>query len=74
MSDLINNPSHYTQGGIECIDAIQAALGSSFPGFLRGNIIKYLWRYEHKNRIEDLHKAQWYLRKLIDWESGNDLV
>ena len=36
-----------------------------FKGYLKGNIIKYLWRSEHKNRLEDLEKAKWYLEKLI---------
>lgn len=66
-NDPVNHPSHYTNGSVECIDAIESALGSDeFHGYLRGNIIKYLWRYELKNkRAEDLKKARWYLNKLI---------
>lgn len=67
-SDPVDNPSHYTQGSIECIDVIEEALGDKFPGYLRGNILKYLWRYEDKNGVEDLKKARWYLSKLIDYE------
>ena len=63
-SDPIN-PSHYKQGGIECIEAIRAALGKGFLGYLRGNVIKYLWRYDKKNGVEDLKKARWYLDRLI---------
>jgi len=66
MTDPVNHPAHYTQGGIECIDAIAAALGAGFRPFLQGQVIKYLWRFEHKNQAEDLRKAQWYLNKLID--------
>tara|TARA_R110000803_G_scaffold11242_1_gene33737 strand:+ start:163 stop:381 length:219 start_codon:yes stop_codon:yes gene_type:complete len=65
MKDMINNPSHYTTSEIECIDAIEAMLGDDFPAFLQGNITKYLWRFKHKNGVEDLKKAQWYLNKLI---------
>ena len=63
-SDPIN-PSHYRQGGIECIEAMKVALGSGFLGYLRGNAIKYLWRYDKKNGVEDLKKARWYLDRLI---------
>ena len=63
-SDPIN-PSHYKQGGIECIEAMKVALGGGFSGYLRGNTIKYLWRYDKKNGVEDLKKARWYLDRLI---------
>ena len=65
--DLVNSPPHYTQGSIQCIDAIEAALGTEgFLTFCRGNIIKYNWRAEHKGGIDDLEKSRWYLNKLID--------
>lgn len=65
--DEVNNPAHYTSGGIECIDAIKASMTEEqFKGFLKGNIIKYLWRYELKNNpVQDLAKAQWYQNRLI---------
>ena len=66
MHDPIN-PSHYTTGDIECIDAMEASMSKeAFKGFLKGNCQKYLWRYELKNGSEDLKKAQWYLEKLIN--------
>lgn len=67
-SDPVNRPSHYTEGGIECIDAIKASMSTeSFLGFLKGNVQKYMWRYEKKVApVEDLKKAQWYLSKLIE--------
>ena len=66
MDDSVNKPEHY-QGGIECIEAIEAAMShEEFIGYLRGNIFKYNWRYRNKNGIEDLRKAEWYLRKLIE--------
>ena len=72
--DLVNSPPHYNQAGVECIEAIRAATGTGFEQYLQGNIIKYVWRYRYKNRLEDLHKARWYLDKLIDekteWTPG----
>lgn len=64
--DLINHPPHYTQGDIECIDAIKAALGQGgFECFLRGQIIKYTWRLGLKgDGFDDAQKAEWYLRRL----------
>lgn len=64
--DEVNHPTHYTQGGIECIDAIQAQLTpEEFRGFLKGNVAKYLWREREKQGNVSLGKAQWYLNKLI---------
>lgn len=66
-NDPVNHPSHYTQGGIECIDAIGAAVGglSGMDAVLTSQIIKYIWRWKHKNGVEDLRKAGWYLDRLI---------
>ena len=68
MSDVVNHPAHYTNGDIECIDAIKASMGvDKFCGYLKGNILKYLWRYELKeNPVQDLEKALWYLKRLIE--------
>lgn len=65
MSDPVN-PDHYKAGGIECIDALESMMTpEEFKGMLRGNAIKYLWRYNKKGRPnEDLSKADWYLQKL----------
>ena len=65
-SDLVNNPPHYNQAGIECIDAILAATNHNKEGYLQGNILKYVWRYDYKGGLEDLQKAEWYLKKLIE--------
>lgn len=60
------NPSHYKNGEIECINAIKASMSIiEFKGYLKGNVQKYLWRYDKKNGLEDLQKAQWYLNKLV---------
>jgi len=75
MNDAVNHPLHYTQGGIECIDAIKASMTmEEFRGCLKGNIIKYVWRYENKsNPAEDLKKARWYLDRLIQEVEGTDI-
>ncbi len=70
QSDMVNKPPHYNKSGIECIDAISAALGDGFEYYLQGNVIKYLWRYRYKNGTEDLKKASWYLHKLTDEIEG----
>ena len=67
QSDPINSPSHYIQGdGIECIDAIKAALtAEEFRGFCKGNVLKYVWREKYKGKDESLQKSIWYLDQLI---------
>ena len=65
--DPVNNPQHYNTGNIECIEAIQESMSpEAFKGYLKGNTMKYLWRYDYKGKAsEDLQKAGWYLNKLI---------
>lgn len=65
--DVVNHPSHYTKGRIECIDAIEAATvgKTGIEAVCVANIIKYLFRYEEKGGLESVRKAQWYLNKLI---------
>lgn len=65
--DPVNRPAHYNQGQVECIDAIKAALGAEqYVGFLRGQVMKYLWRCPHKGAsLEDVRKSRWYLDRLI---------
>jgi hypothetical protein len=65
--DVVNSPPHYNKGGVECIEALQAALTvEEFEGYLKGNAMKYLWRCNLKNnKLQDLHKAQWYLNRLV---------
>ena len=68
VEDVVNNPSHYNTGGIECIEGIESSMSpNAFLGYLKGNCMKYMWRYEYKGKpLEDLQKAQWYLTLLID--------
>jgi hypothetical protein len=61
-ADPVNNPTHYTVGGIETIDFIEAKK----LGYNLGNVVKYLTRADHKgNKLQDLRKAQWYLEREI---------
>jgi hypothetical protein len=71
-SNPVNHPSHYTQGGIETIDFIKAKMThEQFEGYLLGNIIKYLTRYNHKgNAVQDLEKATTYLNWLTEHIKG----
>lgn len=67
MADMVEQPKHYTSGEIECIDAIRASMTKeAFCGYLKGNVQKYMWRYEKKiNPVEDIKKARWYSERLI---------
>ena len=71
--DMVNSPPHYNQTGIECIDAISAATDNNFKYYLQGNIMKYLWRFDYKDKpLEDLQKAKWYLDRLIEEVMAGD--
>ena len=65
--DMVNHPKHYTQGDIECIDALKAATVGKrgIEAVCVANVIKYLWRYEEKNGIEDVRKAKFYIERLL---------
>ena len=67
-NDPVNSPRHYQgSNGIECIDAIEAALTpEEFRGYCKGNALKYLWRERSKGNETDLKKANWYLTRLAD--------
>jgi hypothetical protein len=67
VKDNVNHPSHYTQGAIECIEAIKEATKGllGIEAVCTANIIKYVWRWKLKNGIEDLKKAEFYLKYLI---------
>jgi len=68
--DPVEKPVHYAAGSVECIDAIEAQMTpEEFRGYLKGNVVKYLWRERKKGGKESLKKAKWYLNKLIDLES-----
>jgi hypothetical protein len=65
-ADPVNQPSHYRVGEVEAIDYIAQQLGVGVKDYLLGNVHKYLHRHRFKGQaVEDLRKAEWYLRKLI---------
>ena len=64
--DPVNKPDHYRVGEVEAIDYIAQQLGTGVKDYLLGNVMKYLHRHRFKGQtVEDLRKAEWYLRKLI---------
>lgn len=72
MGDNVEHPDHYTQGGIECIEAIRAALTpDEFRGYCKGNMIKYVWRERGKGGDEDLEKARQYIGFALG-DDGNE--
>lgn len=74
MNDAVNHPSHYTSGGIECIEAIKASMAADgFQDYCKGNIIKYIWRWRSKGGVEDLMKARVYLDWLIQSAENEEM-
>ena len=65
--EMVNHPSHYCQGDMECIDGIVGAFGKDEAVvFCKINAFKYLWRHNSKNGDEDVRKANWYLNKAVE--------
>ncbi len=71
--DNINHPLRYTKGDIECIDAIKAATvgKTGIEAVDVGHVIRYLWRYEEKDGLESVKKAEWYIKHLIKEMESN---
>ncbi|MFY2158212.1 DUF3310 domain-containing protein [Cytobacillus firmus] len=70
FEEVIQKPSHYHQGGTDVIGFSERQFSESeLKGFFRINILKYVTRYDRKNKLEDLKKAQFYLNKLIELEN-----
>ncbi|MCD0160302.1 DUF3310 domain-containing protein [Deinococcus sp. 6YEL10] len=63
----VDHPSHYNAGGVECIDAMDAACAnlSGLEAICTSQVVKYIWRWKLKNGLEDLKKCRWYLDRLI---------
>lgn len=68
QQDVVNHPQHYTQGKVECIDAIESAVAGlkGIEAVCTGHVIRYIWRWPHKNGLQDLKKCRYYLDKLIN--------
>lgn len=66
MTDPIN-PNHYQRDGMECIDAIKAAVQnlSGAEAYCTGSAIKYLWRWKEKGGKDDLNKAIWFIKDMV---------
>lgn len=75
-NDVVNHPSHYTQGNIECIDAMKSAFGANeLAVYCKIVAFKYIWRCALKNGSEDVKKAIWYLNKyleILEGETANE--
>lgn len=73
--DMVNSPPHYTQGGIECIDAMQSAFGvAELEAYCKIAAFKYIWRCELKNGNEDIRKAIWYLQKYLSLKEQKEVA
>ena len=73
QDDQVNHPSHYTDGSIECIEALEAELtADEYRGYMKGNIAKYIWRERMKGGVQSLKKAQWYLDRLIQFDEAQN--
>ena len=74
--DDVNHPAHYNNGEIECIDAIEAMLTSEeFIGYLRGNSLKYRWRFRYKKQpVKDMMKAGWYEERLLQFYKKSEYL
>lgn len=63
----IDHPYHYTHGSIECIDAMVETQGKeAVMAFCICNAMKYIWRHNTKNGVEDVRKAKWYIDKYLE--------
>lgn len=72
--DMVNAPPHYTQGGIECIDAMKSAFGDTeLEAYCKIAAFKYIWRCEKKNGNEDIRKAIWYLKKYLSLQEKKEV-
>lgn len=71
VGDAVDHPAHYTHGSIETIDYMESCLTpDEFRGGCKMNVLKYVSRERHKNELEDLKKARWYLDRLIGYLEG----
>lgn len=71
MQDNVNHPAHYTQGKVEVIEIIEQLTNGmeGYKAYCLGNVVKYIFRHERKNGLEDLKKASWYLQRVIERET-----
>ena len=74
IHNAVHHPRHYTQGKVECIDALESATAGleGIEAVCTANAIKYLWRWKFKNGKEDLRKAIWYITRLMQLLESED--
>ena len=73
QDDVVNHPTHYTQGSVECIDAMKSAFGTAeLAAYCKIAAFKYIWRCERKNGVEDVKKAIWYMNKYLELAGDTD--
>ena len=80
--DMINHPNHYAAGcSVECFDIMRMIwTEEELANYCYINAFKYIWRHENKNGLEDLKKAEWYVKKAKEihpvsykWSSAIDI-
>ena len=69
--EMVNHPSHYCQGNMECIDGLIGAFGrKEVATFCKINAMKYIWRLGHKDdEAQEIGKIKWYLDNKPWWEN-----
>lgn len=74
MADNVNHPAHYETGKFECIDVMKETQGiEATMNFCVCNALKYIYRHRNKNGVEDIKKADWYLKEYIELQEEADL-
>ena len=67
VTDIVNHPNHYTNGGMECIDEMVAVFGKQVvASFCLCNVWKYRYRALSKNGQQDIDKSHWYMKKYLE--------
>ena len=74
--EMVQSPSHYNQGKVECIEAMISAFGEEeVRVFCKINAFKYLWRLGHKDEEkQEIGKIKWYLDKYLELKESNENI
>lgn len=73
MTDLVNHPQHYEHASTTVSLDLSPIEVCKYLDFCRGNAFKYIIRYKHKNGLEDLKKAEYYINRMPYYKSTNNL-
>tara|TARA_B100001094_G_C18033191_1_gene721195 strand:- start:63 stop:332 length:270 start_codon:yes stop_codon:yes gene_type:complete len=72
---MSKGPDYYNKGKVECIVALKECLSEeAFLGFCKGNVLKYMWRYEDKGGEADLRKALAYINYMLEVLSTQESI